>query len=142
MNWENEGIKLLYNRYGLDLPNAKRVYRVVYQQLYRQLRKETGRKSSFNVRHAAYQAINTGNIADVKLSNDAINVKTKLNYTGQDIEKNLIADRFRGFANSYEEVNVLLQQYLSGKISFKEFNKKISHFKKTNIHYIRHDGSF
>lgn len=59
----------------------------------------------------------------------------------EDAQKELIKARFAGMADAYPKVNEILDDYLSGNISYDEFRDKIKEFRETDAEYLIRAGS-
>lgn len=59
----------------------------------------------------------------------------------EDAQKELIKARFAGMADAYPKVNEILDDYLSGNISYEEFRDKIKEFRETDAEYLIRAGS-
>ena len=59
----------------------------------------------------------------------------------EDAQKELIKARFAGMAAAYPKVNDILDDYLSGNISYEEFRDKIKEFRETDAEYLIRAGS-
>lgn len=55
----------------------------------------------------------------------------------EDVQKELIKARFAGMADAYPKVNEILDDYLSGNISYDEFRDKIKEFRETDEDYLK-----
>ena len=56
-----------------------------------------------------------------------------------DVQKTYIANRFRGMAETYEEVDNILEDYLEDEIDYYEFIEEIEDFRETNKEYLKND---
>lgn len=59
----------------------------------------------------------------------------------EDAQKELIKARFAGMADAYPKVNEILDDYLSGNISYEDFRDKIKEFRETDAEYLIRAGS-
>lgn len=59
----------------------------------------------------------------------------------EDAQKELIKARFAGMAEAYSKVNEILDDYVSGNISYEEFRDKIKVFRETDAEYLIRAGS-
>lgn len=59
----------------------------------------------------------------------------------KDAQKELIKARFDGMAAAYDKVNDILDDYVSGNISYEEFRDKIKEFRETDAEYLIRAGS-
>lgn len=59
----------------------------------------------------------------------------------EDAQKELIKARFAGMADAYPKVNEILDDYISGDISYEEFRDKIKEFRETDAEYLIRAGS-
>lgn len=59
----------------------------------------------------------------------------------EDAQKELIKARFAGMAAAYDKVNDILDDYVSGNISYEEFRDKIKEFRETDAEYLIRAGS-
>ena len=59
----------------------------------------------------------------------------------EDAQKELIKARFAGMADAYPKVNDILDDYITGDISYEEFRDKIKEFRETDAEYLTRSGS-
>lgn len=59
----------------------------------------------------------------------------------EDAQKELIKARFAGMADAFPKVNEILDDYLSGNISYEDFRDKIKEFRETDAEYLIRAGS-
>lgn len=55
----------------------------------------------------------------------------------EDTQREFIRSRFKGMAETYQEVNELVNSYADGDISYEEFRDKIEEFRETAEDYLK-----
>lgn len=55
----------------------------------------------------------------------------------EDTQREFIRSRFKGMAETYQEVDELVNSYANGDISYEEFRDKIEEFRETDEDYLK-----
>ena len=135
-NWTKLGIEELQVRYGYSKQLAETIWERAYRKALRRAR-SSGVGTDFNVSRETYASVfyRGSQLFEVDIEDISPTVSIASEFQGQDIEKAFTEKRFENMAKKYKEVEEYLQQYRSGKITYKEFRNKVKVFRDTNAEY-------
>ena len=136
-SFKKEGIETLQNVLGLSYENAEKLQRRLYRQLlYRTKTKRTKsgkikQQRPYNAsRELSYSLLNAKS-GSVKFTQDYMSVDYVNQETARDILKNRMKKLIRKTGGMKGEIGTAINEYLSGKITYKDLKTKINSAKKT-----------
>lgn len=143
ISWRKLGIERIISQ-NTDNPlitaNASKIWENAYRQALRRVRKagvqdinisrELFISSFYRTENALFQFEN-GSTFDVS---NKIQINDKFR---EDTQKEFIRARFKGMAETYQEVNELVNFYADGDISYEEFREGIEQFRETDEDYLK-----
>lgn len=135
-NFKRETIDTLMQGLGLSYENAEKLQRRLYRQLLYRTRTKTSKSGKIKQarpfiasRELLYSL--TSKSGSVKFTQDFMNV----DYVNQDNAREILKKRMKKLINKTGgmkgEVGTAINQYLSGKISYKDFKSKVGSVKRT-----------
>ena len=136
LNWRKLGIEELQVRYGMEKELAEMMWERAYRKALRRARTE-GVGTDFNISREVYASTfyRGSQLFEVDVEDISPFVSIADEFKGQDIEKAFTEKRFGNMAKKYSEVADYLEEYKSGKITYKQFRSKIKTFRDSNIEY-------
>ena len=148
VSWRKLGIDRIISQNIEQNPliaaNAGKIWENAYRQALRRARKagikdinisrELFVSSFYKTESALFEFSEGTSFAEV----NRIQIADKFK---EDTQKEFIKARFAGMAESYSQVNELLDGYLEGDISYEEFRDKIDEFRETDAEYLIRSGS-
>lgn len=136
-SFKKESIETLQQVLGLSYENAEKLQRRLYRQLlYRTKTKRTKtgkikQQRPYNAsRELSYSLINAKS-GSVKFTQDYMNVDYVNQDTARDILKKRMKKLIRKTGGMKGEVGTAINDYLSGKITYKDFKAKVGSVKRT-----------
>ena len=148
ISWRKLGIDRIISqnieKNPLVAANAAKIWENAYRQALRRVRKagvqdinisrELFVSSFYKTESGLFRFSEGTTFAEV----NRIQIQDKY---AEDAQKELIKARFAGMADAYPKVNEILDDYISGDISYEEFRDKIKEFRETDAEYLIRAGS-
>ena len=148
ISWRKLGIDRIISqnieKHPMIAANAEKIWENAYRQALRRARKagvqninisrELFVSSFYKTESGLFRFSEGTTFAEV----NRIQIADKY---AEDAQKELIKARFAGMADAYPKVNGILDDYVSGNISYEEFRDKIKEFRETDAEYLTRSGS-
>lgn len=143
ISWRKLGIERIISQNTnnpLIVANASKIWENAYRQALRRVRKagvqdiNISRElfiSSFYRTENALFKFEDGTEFGVT---NRIQINDKFR---EDTQREFIRSRFKGMAETYQEVDELVNSYADGDISYEEFRDKIEEFRETDEDYLK-----
>ena len=148
LSWRKLGLDRIITqnieKHPMIAANAEKIWENAYRQALRRARKagvqninisrELFVSSFYKTESGLFRFSEGTTFAEVNL----IQISDKY---AEDAQKELIKARFAGMADAYPKVNDILDDYITGDISYEEFRDKIKEFRETDAEYLTRSGS-
>lgn len=142
-NWKQKTIAYLTNRASnKGIQNPEQFAEKQYNQIYREaLKLSQGKRGGANISREVYASINwqTKRVFKIDLINTKVELNPIINQT-IDIKKDIALARMENFFKTFSKdspfLEILRNDYLSGRITREEFNMGIKAFKKYNSNWL------
>lgn len=143
ISWRKHGIERIISQNTnnpLIVANAPKIWENAYRQALRRVRKagvqdiNISRElfiSSFYRTENALFKFEDGTEFGVT---NRIQINDKFR---EDTQREFIRSRFKGMAETYQQVDELVNSYANGDISYEEFRDKIEEFRETDEDYLK-----
>lgn len=124
-----------------DQKTVDKLFKKVTSQLYSQFKstdiKFRGKNRQTDIYAEAYRLIIGINTSTQSFFDEDFNLKEEIT-SGviANFEQRYTVNRLKNMANAYDEVKILLNDYLSGNMTLDELTDEIEDFKKTNSKYL------
>ena len=143
INWRQKTISYLTQRArAKGFENPSQMAEQQYNQIYREaLKLAKGKRGGANISREVYASLNyqTKRVFSIDLNNNKVTLNPILEQS-IDIKKGIALDRMENFFNTFAKdtpfLEILRNDYLSGRITKEEFNMGIKAFKKYNSKWI------
>ena len=136
INWRDKAINDLQQEMGMNQSDAISYFDKAYKQA---LKLAKGVRGGLNVQREVYASIfyDYKNVFQIDANN---NIQLNTAFQGSlNLEKTRTLERMSGFLEDYGDQRVvqsIFEEYLSGRMSKKEFNSYIKAFKKVSTKYL------
>lgn len=145
ISYIKETKKALVERYGYEQAFVDEIYRSMYNKAYKLIYRKTGKPDVSIARNLFYATVtNEKQLFYVDVTNvGKPTVSISASFQGSsDPEKEFVKLRFKEMASKYDDVNILLEQYDKGMLTYDVYIKKIEEFKQTNQEYLSEDYKY
>ena len=134
-NWRKIAIERLEQEGYL---NASKIFENTYRKVLHRLRK-AGSKDLNVQRETYYSMFARGSqIANIEIGAKTSSVElSDIIKKAEDVDKAFISNRISKLAETYSEVNDILEQYKSGSMTYEQMKSAIKVFKETNEAYLK-----
>lgn len=143
ISWRKLGIERIISQNTnnpLIVANASKIWENAYRQALRRVRKAGVQDINISRELFISSFYRTENPLFKFEDGTEFNVTNRIQINDkfrEDTQKEFIRSRFKGMAETYQEVDELVNSYADGDISYEEFRDKIEEFRETDEDYLK-----